>query len=115
MLIELNRNLWEDRIKEGQCGEGMKKYCLGDRRDIITINFYTEAKSFGAGGKFALPNLEEKSKDVIKGNDKIIVIGAGHTRASITAPSRLLEDIQKVLKSNSRIPLNQIENLEISE
>jgi hypothetical protein len=92
----------------------MRKYYLGDHPEI-TISSPKSAKFFGAGGKFDLPNLEEKIKEVARRNDQIIAIGEKGAQRLITAPSRILDQIQNILKSNIGISLNQIENLEAPE
>lgn len=91
----------------------MKRYCLGDHPEI-TIIPDPNAKFFSTGGKFDLPDLEEKIKEVDRRNDKIIIIGESHTRLLITASSRMLDKIQEILENNIGIFLSQIENLEVS-
>lgn len=90
----------------------MKKYTLGDHPEI-TLNFYTDAKSFGAGAQFDMPNLKEKVEEFNKVNGKIIVIGENHTKCSITAPEIMLDKIQLILKDYIGIEIGSIENIEI--
>lgn len=92
----------------------MKKYCLGNHPEII-ITDLPKANFFGAGGKFDLPNLEDKLKEVIREDGRIVAKGAGPTRCSITAPGRMLDAIQTLLGNNIGIPLNKIGDLEFVE
>ena len=88
---------------------------LGDHPSI-TISPGASPKFFGAGdNKLNLPNLEEKLKKVTRDKNKMIAIGDGHTRLSITAPGSMLEGIKRILDDRIGISLNQVEKLEIPE
>lgn len=90
----------------------MRKYTLGDYPEL-TLDFYTDAKSFGAGTQFDMPDLKEKIKEVDRGNGKITVIGENYTKCSITAPEGILDKIELILKDYIGAPIRDIENIEI--
>lgn len=90
----------------------MKKYILGDC-PRTTLNFYTNAKSFGAGAKFDIPDLREKIKAFRKEGGKIIVTGVSYTRCSIAADNVSLGKIEHILNDYIDTPIGDVENIEI--
>lgn len=89
----------------------MRKYTLGDHPEI-TLNFYTSAKSFGAGAKFDMPDLKERIKEFNRQNDKITVIGENRTKCSITASNIMIDKIQLILKKYIGTSIGNVENIE---
>ena len=90
----------------------MRKYTLGDHSEI-TLNFYPDAKFFGAGAKFDMPDLKERIKEFNRENGKITVIGENHTKCSITASNIVLDKIQLILKDYIGDSIGSVENIEI--
>lgn len=90
----------------------MIKYSLADHPQI-TLSFYTDAKSFGAGAKFDMPDLKEKIKEFNRENEKIIVIGENHTKCSIATSDIILDKIQLILENYIGVSIGDVENIEI--
>ncbi len=86
----------------------MRKYTLGDHPEI-TLNFYPDAKFFGTGAKFDMPDLKERIKKFKRENDKITVIGENYTKCSIIAADIILDKIQLILKKYIGASIRNVE------
>lgn len=90
----------------------MKK-CILVEYPGVTANFYVDAKFFGAGGEFKIPNLEEKIMAITKENGTLILSGEKFTKCRIVAPDDIVDKIHSILNGYIGASLKDIEKIEI--